>query len=605
MTDAAISDTEVTTAPVTPPKMPPVVRLPKPVQGVLLAGFRRWFLRNALKRYGPVFAINVPFFGRSVVVSDPALARQVFLTSTDDLINVQPNLSRIFGSGSVFALDHKEHRARRKLLAPPFHGQSIKNYEKVIEEETLRETATWPEGREFPTLEPMNRITLNVILRTVFGADGSELDVPARDHSAVGQAGLADGDAAGTAVSYRPIQPVGPDGGVPSQLRLHRVRADRQGRGRSEISRIAPISWRCCCAVDTKTAPPMSHQEISDELLTLLGAGHETTASTLGWAFERLRRHPGVLGELVKENDEGGNEFRQATIVELQRNRTVIDFAGRHVLAPHFDLGDWRIPHGYTVMICYRQRARQCRGLPEPRAFRSEPVRRQPGRRRRGCRSAAGPAAASGPRSPTSRWTSCCEPCLRHFVIETDNAPEEKIHFRGIAFTPKDGGLVTVHRRDVSSASFVSISLVDMINGAMEATIPAAHKLGIKAVEARRGFAAATVPLEGNGNHFGVVYAGVEFTVAEILGGIIAIASFDAAKYYPLVKKRRHRVHRRGPQRSPRRSHHWARTRLRRVESEAAENGKADFALNAVVRDEAGQTVAVTRGLYQLRAHGK
>ena len=100
----------------------------------------------------------------------------MFTASTDDLINVQPNLSRVFGPGSVFALDGKEHRNRRKLLAPPFHGQSIKNYEKVIEEETLRESANWPEGTEFRTLEPMNRITLNVILRTVFGADGGELD---------------------------------------------------------------------------------------------------------------------------------------------------------------------------------------------------------------------------------------------------------------------------------------------------------------------------------------------------------------------------------------------------------------------------------------------
>jgi cytochrome P450 family 138 len=100
----------------------------------------------------------------------------VFLASTDDLMNVQPNLSRIFGPGSVFALDGAQHRHRRKLLAPPFHGQSIKNYEKVIEEETLRESANWPEGKGFRTLEPMNRITLNVILRTVFGADGTELD---------------------------------------------------------------------------------------------------------------------------------------------------------------------------------------------------------------------------------------------------------------------------------------------------------------------------------------------------------------------------------------------------------------------------------------------
>src|ERR1700687_1714193 len=101
MTDTAVSvDTE---APTTPGKMPPVVRLPKPRQMGLMAGFRRRFLRYAGKRYGSVFAINVPFFGRSVVISDPALARQVFLASTDDLINVKPHLSRIFGAGSVFA----------------------------------------------------------------------------------------------------------------------------------------------------------------------------------------------------------------------------------------------------------------------------------------------------------------------------------------------------------------------------------------------------------------------------------------------------------------------------------------------------------------------
>jgi acyl-coenzyme A thioesterase PaaI-like protein len=147
-------------------------------------------------------------------------------------------------------------------------------------------------------------------------------------------------------------------------------------------------------------------------------------------------------------------------------------------------------------------------------------------------------------------------------------------------------------------------NLVDMMNGAMEYTIPPAHKMGIKAVEARRGYAAASVPLEGNGNHFGVVYAGVQFTVAEILGGIIALSTFDSAKYYPLVKNVDIKFT------------GMARTDLRaeasldedeigRIEAEAAEKGKADFTLDAVVKDEAGQTVSITHGLYQLRAHGK
>jgi cytochrome P450 len=190
----------------------------------------------------------------------------------------------------------------------------------------------------------------------------------------------------------------------------------------------------------------MSHQDISDELLTLLGAGHETTASTLGWAFERLRRHPEVLARLVKENDEGGNEYRQATIVELQRNRTVIDFSGRHVVAPHFDLGEWRIPHGYTVMVSIGNVHANADAFPDPERF--------------------DPNRFLGTRTPTA-WvpfgggTRRCigavfanvemdvvlRTILRDFVIETDDAPEEKIHFRGIAFTPKAGGLITVRRR--------------------------------------------------------------------------------------------------------------------------------------------------------------
>jgi len=447
MTDTAVSvDTTVST---TPGKMPPVVRLPKPVQGVLLSGFRRWFQQNAQKRYGPVFAINVPFFGRSVIVSDPALARQVFLASTDDLMNVQPNLSRIFGPGSVFALDGKEHRARRKLLAPPFHGQSIKNYEKVIEEETLRETANWPEGAEFPTLEPMNRITLNVILRTVFGADGAELDFLRTIIPPWAKLGSRMATLPEPPFSTGPYSPWG-------RLAEFRRNFDRTVFALIDKAKSDPrldertdiLALLLRSRYDDGT--PMSPQDVSDELLTLLGAGHETTASTLGWAFERLRRHPDILAKLVDENDEGGNEFRQATIQELQRNRTVIDFSGRHVRAPHFDLGEWRIPHGYTVMIAIANVHANADVFPDPERF--------------------DPNRFVGTRTPTA-WvpfgggTRRCigaafanveldvvlRTILRHFVIETDDAADEKIHFRGIAFTPKNGGLITVRRRKAAA----------------------------------------------------------------------------------------------------------------------------------------------------------
>src|SRR3954452_4492929 len=349
-------------------KRPPALRLPKVVQGVAFAAFRRKTMRDGANRLGQVFSINIPFFGRTVIVSDPALVRSVFMAGTDDLVNVQPNLSRVFGPGSVFALDGKEHRNRRKLLAPPFHGQSIKNYEKVIEEETLRESATWPEGKEFRSLEPTNRITLNVILRTVFGADGAELDYLREIIPPWAKLGSRMATLPEPPFSTGPYSPWGKLAEFRRNFDrtifalIDKAQADPRLEERTDILALLLRS-----RYDDGT--PMSRQDVSDELLTLLGAGHETTASTLGWAFERLRRHPDVLAKLVDENDKGGNEFRQATILELQRNRTVIDFSGRHVAAPHFDLGEWRIPHGYTVMIAIAHVHANAGVFPNPERF--------------------------------------------------------------------------------------------------------------------------------------------------------------------------------------------------------------------------------------------
>ena len=143
--------------------------------------------------------------------------------------------------------------------------------------------------------------------------------------------------------------------------------------------------------------------------------------------------------------------------------------------------------------------------------------------------------------------------------------------------------------------------LVDLMNGALGSTIPTAHNMGIQVVEARRGFAATTVPVEGNGNHFGVIYAGVQFTVAEILGGIIALSTFDSAKYFPLVKNID--ISFVGMARSELRAEASLDDEtIARIEAETAERGKSDFNLEAVVTDADGQTVATTRGLYQLRA---
>ncbi len=148
----------------------------------------------------------------------------------------------------------------------------------------------------------------------------------------------------------------------------------------------------------------------------------------------------------------------------------------------------------------------------------------------------------------------------------------------------------------------VTDPIVEMMNSALSSTIPIAEHMGVRVVEARRGFAAASVPVEGNGNHFGVIYAGVQFTVAEVLGGVIALSTFDASKYFPLVKNVD--ISFLAMATTPLRAEaEMDDETIARVEAEAAAQGKSDYTLDAVVTDENGTVVARTHGLYQLRAH--
>ncbi len=439
---------EVVTAapPASAVRLPPAARLPKMLQGLGFAMSRRSMMRRLSRRYGSVFALNLPMFGRVILVSDPQLAKQIFTTSPEELGNIQPNLSRLFGYGSVFALEGDDHRRRRRLLAPPFHGKSMKNYEGIIEEEALRETADWPEGRPFATLSPMMWITLNAILRAVFGADGAELDELRRL--------IPPWTTLGSRLAALP-KPKRNYGRFSPWHRLDEWRrqydivigkliaAERADPNFADRTDVLALLLRS----SYDDGSTMSHKEIGDELLALLAAGHETTASTLAWAFERISRHPELLAALVEEVDNGGNELRQATILEVQRARTVIDFAGRHVYPETYQLGEWVIPRGYSIIVGIAQLHDNPDVFPDPGRF--DPQRfigTKPSALSwipfgGGTRRCVGAAFANMEMDVVLRTV------LRHFTIETTDAPDERWHCRGVAFTPKDGGRVVVRRR--------------------------------------------------------------------------------------------------------------------------------------------------------------
>ncbi|PJE01831.1 MAG: cytochrome P450 [Mycobacterium sp.] len=427
-------------------RLPPAVLLPKTLQGIGFALSRPWTLRQAARRYGEVFALHIPVFGHTVVVADPELAKPVFMASTDDLVNIQPNLSRVLGAGSVFALDRHEHRSRRKLLAPPFHGKSLSNYERIAEAETCRDAANWPMGQEFPTLEAMNRITLNVILRAVFGAEGTDFD----DLRALVPSWVT--LSSRLALLPQPSTTFGrhsPWGRLAERRRkidkvvyrlIETAQADPHLEQRTDVLAVLLRS-----RYDDGRSMPRS--EICDELLTLIGAGHETTAATLAWAFERLRRHPELVAALTAEADGDGRELRQATILEVQRVRTVIDITGRHVATALFGLGEWRIPKGYSILVSISQLHSHAEAFPDPQRF--DPYRflgdRPPSLAWApfggGTRRCVGAALANAEMDVVLRTV------LRRFVLDSTADPAEKMHSRGVAYTPKRGGRIVLRPR--------------------------------------------------------------------------------------------------------------------------------------------------------------
>ena len=184
-----------------------------------------------------------------------------------------------------------------------------------------------------------------------------------------------------------------------------------------------------------------------DELLALLAAGHETTASTLAWAFERISRHPHVLERLVSEVAGEDNSYLQATIFEVQRNRTVIDFAGRNVAAPMYELGEWRLPQGFSILVSLLQLHQDPTVYPDPERFDPQRVLGEKPSTYSWVPFGGGTRRCVGAAFANMEMDVVLRTVLRHFTIGTTSAPGEKWHHRGVAFTPKNGGRVAVYRR--------------------------------------------------------------------------------------------------------------------------------------------------------------
>ncbi|MHA3018727.1 cytochrome P450 [Mycobacterium sp. BMJ-28] len=426
--------------------LPPGPPLPRALQGVLAVSDRIRALQMLRARYGSAFSIDLPIFGPLVVLSDPDQLRELLRCGPAVVDTTEANLGRVMGPDSLFALTGDRHLAQRRLLTPPFHGRRLAAFEDIVRRETVAELATWPQGRTVAALPSMMRITLNVILRAVFGADGHELE---RLRQMLPQAIRL-----GSALSLIPV-PQWDWGRWSPWGRVYRYRAEYDAivdrliaKARADpalTDRDDVLATLLTSSYDDGS--PMTRDEIADELITMLAAGHETTATTLAWAVERLQRHPVLRDRLAAELDRGDDELLDATIRETLRVRPVIDVTFRQVKSPLLQLGPWVLPQGQTIVAAIGLVHSDPALFPDPQRFDPDRFLHRPPGPAEWMPYGGGVRRCIGAAFATMEMRVVLRTLLREYVIETSTAPDERCRSRGVAIAPADGALVRVRRR--------------------------------------------------------------------------------------------------------------------------------------------------------------
>ncbi|MFO0762255.1 MAG: cytochrome P450 [Byssovorax sp.] len=348
---------------------PPGLRLPAAVQTALFIARPLELLEWCKRRYGDVFTIDTLMFGREVEVVSPELIKQVFTGDPDVLRAGEANeiLGPLLGPRSVLLLDGAEHLRQRRLLMPPFHGDHVLSFARTMRAMTEQAVASFPEGKAFSIRPFMQHLTLEVILRTVFGLDeGAEmselrvaltniLDRQSRFIDAVGQApifrrrffGLTPWDHFLADVEVADVL-------IYRQIARRRASA-RDGEKRTDV--LAML-----LEARDEEGRAMTDAELRDELMTLLVAGHETTATMLCWAFDLILGDARVLRKLRAEIETARTAagdldlgalarlpYLDAAIKEVLRIRPVIPAVGRRLKAP-MKLGGYDIPAGEMIV---------------------------------------------------------------------------------------------------------------------------------------------------------------------------------------------------------------------------------------------------------------
>jgi cytochrome P450 len=341
---------------------------PGPPWPSIVQGFAFWtrplsFLERCRDHYGSRFTIRLPVAPPFVMLTDPEEVKQVH-TAPPDVLHPGRGarvLEPVVGNNSVILLDEGRHLEQRKLMLPSFHGEKMERLTGLLTEVTEREIADWPRSETIALHPRMQALTLEVILRAVFGLDpGPRLDAlraPLRDMLRFGDNPLSLIQAPPKGSRRRALTENLPP--FSSFVRRQRdadaliIELIRERRASSEDR-----GDILAMLLEARHADgsPMSDDELRDELMTLLVAGHETTATTLAWFFERLLREPAVLERLRDELDGEDDRYLTAAIQEAMRRRPVIPNNAPRYVAKEIQIGDWTyqpgcclVPNAYLI----------------------------------------------------------------------------------------------------------------------------------------------------------------------------------------------------------------------------------------------------------------
>lgn len=355
--------------------LPPGPRMPPQIQTAIWFRRAQWMLGQSAARFGDTFTLRILHEDPWVILSNPEHVKQVFTGDPRVFHAGEGNriLLPVLGPHSLLLLDEDEHMRQRKLLLPPFHGARMQSYEELMRRVAAAEIESWPKGEPYRLRPRMQALTLEIILRAVFGlAEGERierlrcelrrlLDVLSNPRTILlpilmGPERLA---------RFGPFRRFL---GRVDRL-LYEEIADR--RETSDLEERADIMSLLLQARDADSGEPMGDVELRDELLTLLAAGHETTATALSWAVERLARHPGQLRRLKDEVQAGQTEYLEAVVIETLRLRPVISLVARRLTEP-VQIGDWRLPAGVNVAPSIYLVHRRPDIYPDPESFQPE-----------------------------------------------------------------------------------------------------------------------------------------------------------------------------------------------------------------------------------------